>query len=343
MAELVPVTQPAIRSPSRTRAVATAVEAPAPAPQAVETAMAVSQPQPKPRPHRYIPAAHLHRSRCTTCTRRSIARVRAALRRSVSKPCDAAPGIPPRALPLAKSINTVVQLAPMMSRGHMSPTVGIGWLAASVDAWLFAGGRPVNRPKARLTPLGQGFASPSEAKGLCQSLKRSGANCFVRTVAGTPGADRFTLICRRFARNRSSHRLPTNAVRRSAGRDRHSDRDAHLDLQVISEREDSAKVPSISTPRLNRAGVHHDGEGAARAKRSAVSPSAQKFAIVELPPQAARAGFAASSRHPRHRTDRRSCRCLRCHRAAGKAGRQSALSPLGGAAKRRSNGRRGCA
>ena len=30
----------------------------------------------------------------------------------------------------------------------------------------------------------KGFSSPSEAKNLCVSLRRAGANCFVRSVAG---------------------------------------------------------------------------------------------------------------------------------------------------------------
>ena len=49
---------------------------------------------------------------------------------------------------------------------------------APVSARFVSASGPVYRLSVR------GFASPAEASMLCNSLKRSGGTCFVRTVAG---------------------------------------------------------------------------------------------------------------------------------------------------------------
>ena len=181
MAALVPVAQP---QP------APAMTAPEAAPQPVETAMA--QPQPEPR---YAPAAEVipaaynppapvavvelappapvaHTPRATRPVRQASAPMaRPAFRRA--------------ALPLAKSINAVVQLAAYDSRAYVAD----GWNRLSRRHAALRSYSPVvaqfNSPKGLVYRLSvKGFASPGEAKGLCQSLKASGANCFVRTVAG---------------------------------------------------------------------------------------------------------------------------------------------------------------
>ena len=176
MAALVPTTQ-------RVAEAAPFVAAPEPAPQPVQTAIAEPQPEPiadtlAPAPApvpvaEYAPPAPAARTpRAASLIRKaSLATPRPAFRRA--------------ALPLAKSINTVVQLAAYDSRA----IVADGWNRLSRRYTSLRGYSPVvakfSSPKGLVYRLSvKGFASPSEAKGLCQALKSKGANCFVRSVAG---------------------------------------------------------------------------------------------------------------------------------------------------------------
>ena len=79
----------------------------------------------------------------------------------------------------------MVQLAAYDSRAYVAD----GWNRMTRRYASLRAYSPVvakfNSPKGLVYRLSvKGFASPSEAKGLCQSLKRSGASCFVRSVAG---------------------------------------------------------------------------------------------------------------------------------------------------------------
>ncbi|MGI8611876.1 MAG: tetratricopeptide repeat protein [Sphingomicrobium sp.] len=67
--------------------------------------------------------------------------------------------------------------------------VAVAWNAASKRYSALRGYLPVsarfNSSKGLVYRLSvKGFSSPSEAKNLCVSLRRAGANCFVRSVAG---------------------------------------------------------------------------------------------------------------------------------------------------------------
>lgn len=179
MAALVPVTQP-VAEP------APVMVAPVPAPQPVETAMAEPQAAPAPEvasvtydPPAPVAVAEVAPPAPVARAPRAAPPVRNA---SVSTP---RPAFRRAALPLAKSINAVVQLAAYDSRAYVAD----GWNRLSRRHTALRDYSPVvakfNSPKGLVYRLSvKGFASPGEAKGLCQSLKRSGANCFVRSVAG---------------------------------------------------------------------------------------------------------------------------------------------------------------
>ena len=181
MAALVPMAQQpvAVAAP-----VAAVLE---PAPQPVEIAVVEQQPEPQPAPvvdtlapapapiavAEYAPPPPVARTpRAAPPVRNaSLATPRPAFRRA--------------ALPLAKSINTVVQLAAYDSRAYVAD----GWNRMTRRYASLRAYSPVvakfNSPKGLVYRLSvKGFASPSEAKGLCQSLKNKGASCFVRTAAG---------------------------------------------------------------------------------------------------------------------------------------------------------------
>jgi D-alanyl-D-alanine carboxypeptidase len=177
MAEAAPVTQPAVEPAPEPAPVVAAVEAPQPAPQPIEAAIVQRQPQPAAAVEYSAPPAPV-----------------AAVQLAPPKPVARAPRAVPAfrqaslrraALPLAKSINTVVQLAAYDSRAY----VGDGWNRMARRYGALRNYSPVvaqfNSSKGLVYRLSvKGFASPSEAKDLCQSLKRSGGACFVRTVAG---------------------------------------------------------------------------------------------------------------------------------------------------------------
>jgi len=186
MAALVPVTQP---EPAPVMATETAPE---PAPQPVETAMVEPQLQPQ---DALAPAPEVTAAALTPPA--PVAVVQLAPPKPVARALRAAPSfraagltsqraqVRRAALPRAGSSNAVVQIAAYGSRANVTD----GWnkLArrhASLRAY-----SPViakfNTPKGLVYRLSvKGFASPNEAKGLCQALKRSGGNCFVRSVAG---------------------------------------------------------------------------------------------------------------------------------------------------------------
>ena len=70
-----------------------------------------------------------------------------------------------------------------------SKRVAAAWNAASRRYSLLSGYSPVsarfNSSKGLVYRLSvKGFGSASEAKDLCMSLRRAGASCFVRSVAG---------------------------------------------------------------------------------------------------------------------------------------------------------------
>jgi len=179
MAALVPVTQPE-PAPAMTPEVA-----PEPAPQPVETAMAEPQPEPPAAPVVEYSAPPAPVATVQLAPPKPAARApRAASARKASAPL-ARPAFRRAALPLAKSINTVVQLAAYDSRAY----VGDGWNRMARRHASLRAYSPViaqfNSSRGLVYRLSvRGFASPSEAKDLCQSLKRAGANCFVRSVAG---------------------------------------------------------------------------------------------------------------------------------------------------------------
>ena len=89
------------------------------------------------------------------------------------------------ARPLGGSINSVVQIAAYGNRVYVAG----GWNNLSRRFASLRAYTPVvarfNAPQGQVYRLSvKGFASAKDATGLCQSLKRAGANCFVRTVAG---------------------------------------------------------------------------------------------------------------------------------------------------------------
>ena len=185
MAALVSITQPAVEAAPEPAPVVAAVEALEPAPQPVEAAMAAPLPEAAPAPV-YIPAAapasvavvKLAPPAPATRAPRAVPAVRAAS-------LTPRPAFRRAALPLAQSINTVVQLAAYDSRAYVAD----GWSKLARRYASLRGYSPVvarfNSSQGLVYRLSvKGFASPGEAKGLCQALKRSGANCFVRSVAG---------------------------------------------------------------------------------------------------------------------------------------------------------------
>ncbi|HMI40971.1 MAG TPA: SPOR domain-containing protein, partial [Sphingomicrobium sp.] len=184
MAQLVPMTQPIAEAAPEVAA----VESPQPAPEPVEVAQAAPQPQAEPAAV-FIPAAAPAPMSVATvqlAPAKPVARAPRAAPpvRNASAPV-ARPAFRRAALPLAKSINTVVQLAAYDSRAY----VGDGWNRMARKYSSLRAYSPVvaqfNSPKGLVYRLSvKGFASPSEAKGLCQSIKRSGGACFVRSVAG---------------------------------------------------------------------------------------------------------------------------------------------------------------
>jgi cell division septation protein DedD len=162
-----------------------AVEVPQPAPQPIGTAIAAPQPEPE---AVYIPAAAPAPTAVTVQLAPAKPVVRAPRAAPAVRPASLTtprPAFRRASLPLAKSINTVVQLAAYDSRAYVAD----GWNRMARRYGALRAYSPVvaqfNSPKGLVYRLSvRGFASPSEAKGLCQSLKRSGGACFVRSVAG---------------------------------------------------------------------------------------------------------------------------------------------------------------
>lgn len=184
MAALVPGTQP------ETAPFMPAEAAPDSAPEPIESAMAPPQPEPAPSPE-VTPAAYSSPARVAVVDLPPPAPIARAPRAKSSVPqakhAAPRPAFRRAALPrpLARSINTVVQLAAYDSRA----IVADGWNRLSRRHAALRSYSPViaqfNSPQGLVYRLSvKGFASPDEAKGLCKSLKRSGAKCFVRSVAG---------------------------------------------------------------------------------------------------------------------------------------------------------------
>jgi Flp pilus assembly protein TadD len=183
MAQLVPITQPTAEAAPEMAA----VEAPQPAPQPVEAAAAAPQPEPTPAPY-YVPAAAPAPAPVAVvqlAPAKPVARAPRAAPVSQVSTSTPRPAFRRASLPLAKSINTVVQLAAYDSRAYVAD----GWSRMARRYASLRGYSPVvaqfNSPKGLVYRLSvKGFATPSEAKDLCQSLKRAGGACFVRSVAG---------------------------------------------------------------------------------------------------------------------------------------------------------------
>jgi len=182
MAQLVPMTQPTADAAPEMAA----VEAPQPAPQPVETAAAAPQPEPTPAPNYVAAAAPARVAVVQLAPPKPVARApRAAPPVRQASNSTPRPAFRRASLPLAKSINTVVQLAAYDSRAYVAD----GWSRMARRYASLRGYSPVvaqfNSPKGLVYRLSvKGFATPSEAKDLCQSLKRAGGKCFVRSVAG---------------------------------------------------------------------------------------------------------------------------------------------------------------
>jgi Flp pilus assembly protein TadD len=188
MAQLVPMTQPVAEPSPEAAPVMAAVEAPQPAPQPVEIAAVAPQPAPAAEAVFTPAAAPVPTSVATVhlAPPKPVARAPRAAPpvRNASAPM-ARPAFRRAALPLAKSINTVVQLAAYDSRAYVAD----GWNRMARRYGALRSYSPVvaqfNSPRGLVYRLSvKGFASTSEAKGLCQSLRRSGGACFVRSVAG---------------------------------------------------------------------------------------------------------------------------------------------------------------
>jgi Flp pilus assembly protein TadD len=173
MAQLVPMTQPVAEAAPEAAPEVAAVEAPQP----VETAMV----EPQPEPQAAAPAEY------------------------TAPPAPAvtvqlAPPKPPRAAPSFRAANLRRAALPRLFAGKSNAVVQIaayGSRAYVTDGWNKLARRhaslrsysPVvaqfNSPRGLVYRLSvKGFATPSEAKDLCQSLKRAGGACFVRSVAG---------------------------------------------------------------------------------------------------------------------------------------------------------------
>jgi D-alanyl-D-alanine carboxypeptidase len=174
MAEVAPVTQPAAEAAPEPAPVMAAVEAPQPAPQPIEAAVAEPQPQPAVAVEYSAPAAPVVTVQLAPPKPRAVPAFRgASLRRA--------------ALPrlFAGKSNAVVQLAAYGSRAYVAD----GWNKFVRRHASLRNYSPVvaqfNSPRGVVYRLSvKGFASANDAKDLCQSLKRSGGACFVRSVAG---------------------------------------------------------------------------------------------------------------------------------------------------------------
>ena len=181
MAELVPTTQLEPAPLMATEA------APEPAPQPVETAMVAPQPEAAPAAE-ITPAAYSPPAPVAVVQLAPPAPVahapRLSFRNANSKRCARCAA--PRFRARSPSRSTPSSSSRHMIRGPMSPTAGTGWFAATprcavIRRW----SRGSTARKGLVYRLSvKGFASPAEAKDLCQSIKRSGGNCFVRGVAG---------------------------------------------------------------------------------------------------------------------------------------------------------------
>ena len=174
-----------------------AVQAAAPEPliQPVETAMLAPAPQPAPAPV-YAPVEILPPAPVAVvhlAPPKPVAIARLALSSRAAPAFRAASFVPQRlqlrrvllARPLGGSINSVVQIAAYDNRAYVAG----GWRNLSRRFASLRAYAPVvarfNAPHGLVYRLSvKGFASAKDATGLCQSLKRAGANCFVRTVAG---------------------------------------------------------------------------------------------------------------------------------------------------------------
>ena len=186
MAALVPVTPQAAEVAPQPAQEMAAVEAPQPAPRPVETAAYAPQLELQAAaPAVLIPAAAPQPAPTATvqlAPPKPVARAPRVISAASPRPAFRRAALP---RPLSRSINTVVQLAAYDSRAYVAD----GWSRMARRYASLRGYSPVvaqfNSQKGLVYRLSvKGFASPDEAKGLCQSLKRSGANCFVRTVAG---------------------------------------------------------------------------------------------------------------------------------------------------------------
>jgi Flp pilus assembly protein TadD len=179
MAELVPTTQ---LEPSPLMATEAAPEA---GPQPVETTMVASQPEATP-PAEIAPAAYDPPAPVAVVQLAPPApapRAAPSFRNANLKRAPMRRAALPR--PLAKSINTVVQLAAYDSRAYVAD----GWNRMVRRHASLRSYSPViarfNSPQGLVYRLSvKGFATAGEAKDLCQSIKRSGGNCFVRGTAG---------------------------------------------------------------------------------------------------------------------------------------------------------------
>ena len=176
MAALVPAPQPTNEGAPEPAPVMAAVEAPQPEPQQIETAMAAPMPEftaPVAAPQVAEAAPPITPRAAPKPRKAGFAFKRAPMTRAALKG------------PAKVSINTVVQLAAYDNRAY----VGDGWNKMSRRHTALRDYSPVVAKFSssqgvfyRLSV--KGFSSPAEAKDLCQSLKRAGANCFVRNVAG---------------------------------------------------------------------------------------------------------------------------------------------------------------
>ena len=179
MAALVPNLQAAAEAAPESAPVMAAAEAPQPAPQ-----LAVAAPEPQPAPEFTSPVSAPQVAEAAPPVGRAPRAAPSPRKASFAKK---RPPMTRAALkrPVGVSINTVVQLAAYDSRAY----VGDGWNRLSRRHAALQGYSPVvakyNGPKGVFYRLSvKGFATSGEAKELCQALKRSGGNCFVRSVAG---------------------------------------------------------------------------------------------------------------------------------------------------------------
>lgn len=154
--------------PPAAEPVAVAAAEPVPAPEAAP----IAAPQPTPAPV-YASAP--------------IREARPALSPAAVRLSDSVPALRKAAAPLPRKGNSraVVQIGAYSSRGN----VAIGWSKVAGKYGALKRYTPVTAryagPNGTFYRLSvKGFASNREAANLCASLKRAGANCFVRSVSG---------------------------------------------------------------------------------------------------------------------------------------------------------------